>query len=223
MGVALFDLDRTLLDINSGRSWAVTQWREGRIGVRDLLWAGWWLVRYELGHEDGLDQAMEAAARSVVGEREASLDARVRRWFDAEIRHHLRPGARAALDRHRERGDRLVLATSGSIYAARAAVAAFGLDEPVATTLEVVDGRFTGRLTILAMGEGKTRAVREWADRAGHDLSEATFYTDSTSDRTLLEAVGHPRVVAPDRSLARLAAARGWPVEDWGTTVPSRG
>ncbi len=216
MALALFDLDRTLLDLNSGRSWAVTQWREGRIRARDLLWAGYWLVRYELGHDDGLDEAMEAAARSVAGEPEVELESRVRAWFAREILGHLRPGARAALDAHRQRGDTLVLATSGTIYAARAAVEAFGLDHPVATTLEVVDGRFTGRFGVLAIGEGKTRAVRDWASKAGFDLAEATFYTDSSSDRTLLEAVGDPRVVAPDRSLARLAEARGWPVEDWG-------
>jgi HAD superfamily hydrolase (TIGR01490 family) len=224
VALALFDLDRTLLDVNSGRSWATSQWREGRIGARDLVWAAYWLIRYELGHESGLDAAMEAAARTVVGERESALEERVQRWFDREIRHHLRPGARAALAHHRARGDHLVLATSGTVYAARVAVAAFGLDAPVATTLEVVDGKLTGRFTALAMGEGKTRAVRAYAEARGDSLAEATFYTDSSSDRTLLEAVGHPRVVAPDRALARLAAQRGWPVEDWGlATDPSGG
>lgn len=216
MALALFDLDRTLLDVNSGRSWAVSQWREGRIRASDLAWAAYWLLRYELGHDAGLDVALEAAARSVAGEREADLEARVNTWFAREIHGRLRPGARAALAAHRARGDTLVLATSGSIYAARAAVAAYGLDDQVATTLEVVDGRFTGRLTVSAIGPGKTRAARAWAARAGFDLADAWFYTDSASDRSLLEAVGRPRVVAPDRALARLAAARGWVVEDWG-------
>ena len=216
MRLALFDLDRTLLDVNSGRLWAVSQWREGRIGTTDLAWAGYWLVRYGLGFDGGLNQAMEAAARTVAGEEERVLEARVRAWFAAEVRQRLRPGARAALDRHRERGDRLVLATSGSIYAARAASDAFGLDDQIATTFEVREGRLTGRIDVLAIGHGKTEAVRAYAAREGHDLREASFYTDSASDRTLLMEVGEPRVIDPDRALARLARERGWQVEDWG-------
>ncbi|MCB9683811.1 MAG: HAD-IB family hydrolase [Alphaproteobacteria bacterium] len=215
-GIALFDLDRTLLDCNSGRLWAMAEWRAGRITSRDLAWAMGWLVRYGLGFEGGLNQAMEAAATTIIGETEEALDARVRRWFDHEVRHRLRPGARTSLQRHRERGDRLVLATSGSIYAARAAADAFGLDEVVATTFEVVDGRFTGRIEVLAIADGKTRAVREWAERTGADLARASFYTDSASDRTLLEVVGDPRVVHPDRALRRIAGQKGWPIEDWG-------
>ncbi len=216
MALALFDLDRTLIDVNSGRLWATAQWREGRIGTTDLMWAAYWLVRYGLGNDDGLNEAMEAAARTVQGEEEALLDARVRAWFAKEVRHHLRPGARAALDGHRARGDHLVLATSGSIYAARAATEAFGLDDQIATTLQVENGRLTGRLGVLAIGHGKTLAVEDWARSSGYDLAEATFYTDSASDRTLLQRVGNPRVVAPDRALARLAATHRWPIEDWG-------
>ncbi|MCA9493353.1 MAG: HAD-IB family hydrolase [Myxococcales bacterium] len=218
-GVALYDLDRTLLDCNSGRLWAMAEWRAGRITSRDLAWAMGWLVRYGLGFEGGLHQAMEAAATTIVGETEEALDARVRGWFDREVRHRLRPGARASMQRHRERGDRLVLATSGSIYAARAAAEAFGLDEVVATTFEVVDGRFTGRIDILAIADGKTAAVREWAERTGADLARASFYTDSASDRTLLEVVGDPRVVHPDRALRRIAGQKGWPIEDWGASA----
>lgn len=213
--LALFDLDRTLLDCNSGRLWAMAEWRDGRITTRDLAWAMAWLGRYGLGFEGGLKGAFEAATGTIVGAREEELDARIRGWFDREVCHRLRPGALEALRRHRDAGDRLVLATSGSIYAAQAAAERFGLDDVVATRFEVADGRFTGRITTLAIAEGKTEAVRAWAEDGGHALADAAFYTDSMSDRTLLEAVGEPVVVHPDRALRRLAATRGWRVELW--------
>lgn len=221
MSVALFDLDRTLIDVNSGHLWVRHEWREGNIGVRQAAWAGWWLLRYRLGRVEGLDGVFEAAARAIAGESESALEARVERWFDQEVRRHLRPGGRAALERHREAGDRLVLATSGTLYAARAAAAAFGLDDVVCTELEVVDGVFTGQVGVLAVGRGKLDAVAAWAAREGVSLADCAFYSDSYTDVTLLEAVGTPVVVHPDGKLRRAAAERGWPVEDWGFADPS--
>ncbi|MEZ4236895.1 MAG: HAD-IB family hydrolase [Myxococcota bacterium] len=215
--LALFDLDRTLLDCNSGRLWMLHEWRARRIGLRDVAWGSYWLVRYGLGQEDGLDEAMQTAVRSVVGLPEAELDARVREWFAREVRHRLRRGATAALERHRAAGDRLVLATSGTLYVARAAAEAFGFTDVVCTRLEVDDaGRLTGRLHTLAVGRAKEVAVRAWAEAEGADLAGATFYTDSASDLALLEAVARPVAVHPDRALRRLAVARGWAIEDWG-------
>lgn len=216
MAVALFDLDRTLIDCNSAALWAYAEWRAGRITWRDGVWASYWLSRYGLGLSDGIEAAMEAAVQSVTGAEESDLDARIRTWFDLQIRHRLRRGAPDVLARHRAAGDRLVLATSGTWYAARAAADAYGLDDVVATRLEAVDGRLTGRIATMCLGPGKLRAVEAWADVQGVDLQDATFYTDSTSDLTLLERVAHPIVVNPDRALRRIALARRWPVVDWG-------
>jgi HAD superfamily hydrolase (TIGR01490 family) len=217
-GVALFDLDRTLLDCNSGRLWVAAEWREGRISTRDLAWAGYWLARYSLGLDDGLEQVFDTAVASLQGISEDELDSRVRLWFEREVRHRLRPGGLRALEHHRERGDRLVLATSGTLYAARAAQEAYQLDDIVCTRFEVRDGVFTGRVSDLAVGAAKADRVREWATEEGVELSSCSFYTDSATDLALLEEVGQPRVVHPDRTLARTARQRGWPILDWGTT-----
>ncbi len=217
MALALFDLDWTLLDVNSGRLWVRAEWRAGRLRLREVAWASWWLARYSLGFASGLDAVFEAAVQGLEGQSEAELEARVEAWFQAEVRRHLRPGARAALSRHRERGDRLVIATSGTTYAARAAAAAFGLDAFVSTELEVDEGRlFTGRIATLAVGAGKRLAVEAWAEREGERLDDATFYTDSYTDLALLERVAHPVAVHPDRKLRRVARARGWPIAHWG-------
>lgn len=183
-----------------------------------MAWASYWLLRYSLGLDEGLEQVFDVAVARLAGDDEAELEARVRAWFEQEVVHRIRPGGAEALARHRERGDRLVLATSGTWYAARAAQDAYGLDEVVATTLEVEQGRFTGRVDQLALGRAKADAVRAWARRSGVALEACTFYTDSATDLPLLLEVGEPVVVHPDRALAREARRRGWPVLDWGTT-----
>jgi HAD superfamily hydrolase (TIGR01490 family) len=216
--VALFDLDRTLLDCNSGRLWVAAEWREGRLGARDVAWASWWLLRYSVGIGEGLEAVFATAVATLADSREDELAARTDRWFDGEVAQRLRPGARKVLDAHRAAGDRVVLATSGSHYSALAAQRLWGFDDLVATRFEVVDGRFTGRIASLAYGAAKAARVVEWAHAEGVDLTECTFYTDSITDLDLMERVGRPVAVNPDRRLERVARARGWTVADWGTS-----
>ncbi len=215
MSVALFDLDGTILDCNSGRLWLTAEWRAGRLSSRDAVWGAWWLGRYALGLGAGLDRVFEVAVQQLAGSEEAELDARTRVWFEREVKPRVRRGALRALAAHRAAGDRLVLATTSSLYAARAAAEAFGLDEIVCTRFEVVDGRFTGRISEPALGDAKASRVFEWAERQGVSLAQCTFYTDSATDLRLLAAVGRPVAVEPDRVLRREASRRGWPVVSW--------
>jgi putative phosphoserine phosphatase/1-acylglycerol-3-phosphate O-acyltransferase len=218
VAAALFDLDRTLLDCNSGRLWVAHEWRAGRIGVRDAAWAAWWLAKYSLGVSGDMVEVFETAVAAYAGEDETVIRERTAQWFDAECAGRLRPGAESALRAHREKGDRLVLATSGTLYSALAALETFGLDDAVCTRMEVAaDGRFTGKVASLAYGDAKLDRAREWAEQNGESLADCAFYTDSVTDAALLDAVGRPVVVNPDPRLARLAAERGWPVVDGGT------
>jgi HAD superfamily hydrolase (TIGR01490 family) len=213
--LVLFDLDRTLIDVNSGALWIVAEWRAGRISWRQLAFASYWLGLYSLGREGGLEEAINAAVTALVGADEAELEARVRAWFERDIRHRTRPGAVEAIRRHREAGDTLVIATSGTTYAAEAAAEAWGLDAVVATRLEAVDGRLTGRIARSCVGASKATAVEEWVRGEGHDLASAVFYTDSATDLELMLRVAEPVAVHPDRVLRRIASQRGWPIERW--------
>lgn len=219
MAVALFDLDRTLIDCNSGRLWLALEWREGRVGIRDAAWASYILLQYSLGYGE-LDAAYNAAVAKYAGIPEVDIDTRTRDWFAREVAHRLRPGARAAVEQHRKQGDRLVIATSSTMYAGQQAAAAFGFETTIASRFEVADdGRFTGKVSHSAFGANKLTRVAEWAEREGVLLSDCTFYTDSASDLALMEKVGHPVAVNPDRALAKIAVARNWPIVDWGLSV----
>ena len=217
MALALFDLDRTLIDCNSGRLWVALEWREGNLSIWEAARGFGWLLRYSLGDHD-MRHAFEGAVARLEGQSEAEIERRTADWFNDEVAHRIRPGARRALDWHRERGDRLVIATTSSPYAARSARRAFALDDYVSSEFEVREGLFTGRVSRSCLGEGKAVAVAQYAQQLGQSLEDAWFYTDSVSDRALLERVGHPVVVHPDRKLAVLAVEQGWPVEDWGVS-----
>jgi len=212
---ALFDLDRTLIDCNSGWLWMLSERRAGRLPLWMTVWGGWWLFRYSLGYCD-LAEAYAKAVSRLKGLPEESIRQRTQVWFSEQVQPRLRPGAQQVLRRYRDEGVRLVVATSSSLYAAQAAQQAFGLDDAIATVFEVQDEVFTGRLHASAYGDAKATRAQEWAEAAGVSLQECAFFTDSISDIALLELVGFPVVVNPDRKLAAMASSRGWPIEDWG-------
>lgn len=217
MGIAFFDLDRTLLCRNSGVLWLRAELRAGHIGLGQAARAALWLSRYHLG-ATGLDAALGEAIATLAGQDEATLRERTARFYTREVQGLYRPGGREAVARHRAAGHRLVLLTSSSNYLSEPVLGELGLHEALCCRFEVDPaGRFTGRPAgVLAFGEGKLTLARDCAARQGVSLAECSFYTDSLSDLPVLEAVGHPVAVHPDPRLRRLAQQRGWAVEDWG-------
>eukprot|EP00276_Gloeochaete_wittrockiana_P007550 CAMPEP_0184646600 /NCGR_PEP_ID=MMETSP0308-20130426/3305_1 /TAXON_ID=38269 /ORGANISM="Gloeochaete witrockiana, Strain SAG 46.84" /LENGTH=407 /DNA_ID=CAMNT_0027076775 /DNA_START=1 /DNA_END=1224 /DNA_ORIENTATION=- len=215
--VVFFDLDRTLIDCNSANLWLVHEIRNGNVSVADAARGAYWLIKYRLGH-GGAEKPYQDAVSRLTGQSEAELSARAQKWFMSRVIPRLRPGAAEAIRAHREAGDRLVLATSGTTYAADSAIQNFGLDDYVCTRFEVVDGRFTGKIASFAYGVAKAHRVQEWADENEVDLKESVFYTDSVTDLDLLEMVGYPVIVNPDGPLRRIARERNWPIVDWGRT-----
>lgn len=218
-GTAFFDLDRTLLDCNSARLWVQEEWRNGAIGLREVTWAAWWLGRYSLGLEAGLEDVLETAVARLEGQSEDEMRVKVNAWFARDLVHRLRPGGALALKRHRDQGDRLVLATSSSPYVGAAACKAFGLHDLICTRFQVVDGIFTGAVSEMALGPAKADRAREWAAEAQVDLSTCAFYTDSHTDLALMDAVGNPVAVNPDRRLRMQAIENSWSIQDWGKST----
>ena len=215
MAVAFFDLDSTLLEVNSAKLWVRREYRLGRMSWIAATRAGLWMFLYKLGltgHEDALLKAISTLA----GKQEAEMAAEVQTFWDEEIDHRVRPGAISALEAHRQAGDRLVLLTSSSPYMSRAAVAALDLDDWISTRFEVVDGVFTGGAVLpLCYLTGKLHWARQYAEEHGFTMEEAAFYTDSIADVSVLEHVGRPFCVHPDRELEASAQRNAWPVLDW--------
>jgi len=213
---AFFDLDRTLIDVNSALLYAKHEFRNRRISVWMVLKTAFWSLLYHLSILN-MEDAYKHAARHYIGEDDDTLEKLSSRWFQTEVAHRLQPGAQLALAHHRERGEPLVLLSNTSCYVARAAISEYGLDDWLANQFPLDDsGRLTGALVSpLCYGEGKVTHAERWAQENDIDLETSTFYTDSLSDLPMLERVGNPRIVNPDPRLRRLARRRKWPILDW--------
>lgn len=135
--------------------------------------------------------------------------------FDQAIRPTIHPGSRQLVERNRASGCHLVLVSGELDIALKPVVRYFGFDELLSNSLIFEDGVATGKVRQpLLAGLEKVTLMTEKCRTLGADIGEALAYSDSFSDVPMLEAVGHPTAVNPDRRLLRVARERGWPVLD---------
>jgi phosphoserine phosphatase len=97
-----------------------------------------------------------------------------------------------------------------------------GVEDVLATRAEIRDGRYTGRLDFYCYRDDKAEAIRRLAEEQGIDLERSFAYSDSVTDLPMLESVGNPVAVNPDRELRRLAQQRGWRIRDFRRPVRLR-
>jgi len=213
---AFFDMDLTLVAANTAWLYVRHLRREGYASRRQLARALFWSVRYRLGSIE-IDRVYEDAVRSMAGRTEETEYRLAMGCFEAGVRSRISEQGRRTVEGHREQGHRLVVLTGSPIYGAKPVAAALGIEHVISTELEVRDGAFSGRVVPpLCYGQGKVDKALGFARRHGVDLTRSYFYTDSHTDLPMLEAVGHPRAVNPDRRLRREATRRGWPVLRFG-------
>ena len=127
------------------------------------------------------------------------------------------------IEEHRVAGRRVFIVSASPEEIVEPLADHLEVDEAIASRARIDDeGCYTGEMEFYAYGEQKAVAMREIAEREGIDLSASWAYSDSASDLPMLEAVGHPVVVNPDRDLARVARERQWEVRKFERPVRLR-
>lgn len=216
---AFFDLDRTLIRGSANYPLAIAAFRSGRVPWRELLDD---TVNAIAFHRHGSTDAGSAALRerilrAVKGIRQDDIVHLADSVVPGLIRRIIPQSARLLAAHHGLGEDRVVVSASPVELVGRFAQA-IGLEGAVATRSELDEhGRYTGRLSgEFCYGPGKVIEMEKLAAERGYDLDRSYAYSDSMSDLPMLERVGHPVVVNPDRQLRTLARRRGWPVVELG-------
>jgi HAD superfamily hydrolase (TIGR01490 family) len=212
-GAAFFDLDRTLIRRSSMLALAPTLRRQGLIGWRSLARATAWHAVYLIRGVSSrqLSQVADQTFRLMAG------------WpveeFRALIAEQIEPLAALAfpdaisrMRAHQRRGERAIVVSASLVDLVEPLAVRLGLDGAIASRATIREGRYTGQVEAFLHGPAKAAAVRDYAAKHGVDLAASSAYTDSRSDIELLQTVGHPFAVNPDRALGRTARARNWPV-----------
>lgn len=216
--LTLFDLDCTLLPIDSDHAWGEFTTRLGWTDAgefkrrNDAFYA-----QYQAGTLD-IHEYVRFATAAVRrrGPREAA--AAQQRFLREVIAPAVTPQARALVREHQQAGDAVVIITATNEFVTRPIARAFGVEELIAIELaRAPDGWISGEIRgTPSFREGKVQRVADWLGARGLDWRDAdiTFYSDSMNDLPLLERARHPVATNPDPRLRALAAQRGWRVLD---------
>lgn len=215
VSAAFFDMDHTVLRSDTGTSWMKFLRRRGELSRAGLMRALWWSVLYKAAVLD-LEALATRLTAGLAGQAEADMVAKCEVWYAADVAPMVSPAARHAIEHHRRAGDRVVLATGATQYAAEAVAAGLGIGHTLCSRLEVIDGRFTGRMATMCFGAHKVTVAERFAAEHGIDLARSTFYSDSYNDLPMLARVGTAVAVNPDVRLWRHARRTGWRIEQWG-------
>ncbi|MDP8970525.1 MAG: HAD-IB family hydrolase [Actinomycetota bacterium] len=214
---AFFDLDRTLMSGSSAYYFGKASYREGLVPLKRLLEDAWNGVVFKLfGASDAKSAVLRDRILESVAGHEAETFQRVSSAVVEQLLARIRPEAQGLLDMHEEAGRDVYIISASPVEIVAELARALGLAGGLGTESEIVDGAYTGRLVgPFCYGDGKAEAVRKLVADRGYDLARCYAYADSASDLPILQLVGHPVAVNPDRSLMSVAHRRGWPVVEF--------
>jgi len=211
---AFFDLDKTIIAKSSALAFSRPFYQGGLINRRAVLKSAYAQFVFLVG---GADHDQMEKMREYLSALTRGWNVQQVREIVAETLHGLidpiiYDEAASLIEQHHAAGRDVVIVSSSGSEVVEPIGELLGADHVIATRLKIEDGRYTGDIEYYAYAENKAAAIRELAEAEGYDLANCYAYSDSATDLPLLEAVGHPSAVNPDRALRKEALAREWPV-----------
>jgi HAD superfamily hydrolase (TIGR01490 family) len=221
---AFFDLDKTIIAKSSTLAFSRSFYQGGLINRRAVLRSAYAQFVYLAG---GADHDQIERMRRYLSSLCAGWDVSQVKDIVAETLHDLidpliYDEAATLMEEHHLADRVVVIVSSSGAEVVEPIGQMLGADRVIATRLQVEDGRYTGELEFYAYGDNKAAAIQEMAETEGIDLSRSYAYSDSFTDLPMLEVVGHPYAVNPDRALRKECAQRGWPVLVFSKPVSMR-
>jgi HAD superfamily hydrolase (TIGR01490 family) len=211
---AFFDLDKTIIAKSSTLAFGRSFYQGGLINRRAVLKTAYAQFVYLAG---GADHDQMERMRQYLSDMCTGWDVGQVREIVAETLHDLidpliYQEAADLIAQHKQAGRDVIIVSSSGAEVVEPIGEMVGADRVIATRMVEEDGRYTGEIAFYAYADNKATAIKELAESEGYDLGESYAYSDSATDLPMLEAVGHPYAVNPDRALRKEAGSREWPV-----------
>ena len=221
---AFFDLDKTIVARSSPLALGRSFFSAGLITRSSLLKSIYAQFVFHLmgADESKMEKMREEAAKLTSGWEQEKVREVVTEVLEEVISPLIYAEALELIHDHRAAGRLICIVSSSPEEIVEPLAGMLGVDRWIATKPKVEGGRYTGELEFYAYGPAKAEAMVELATELGVDLEGSFAYTDSPTDLPMLEAVGNPVAVNPDRALRRIAQERGWRIESFRNPVSLR-
>jgi HAD superfamily hydrolase (TIGR01490 family) len=221
---AFFDLDKTIIAKSSTLAFSRPFYDGGLLSRRAVLRSAYAQFMFAAS---GADHDQLEKMRNYLTDMITGWDVDVVRQSVAETLHAIIDPivfdeAVELIENHHAAGRDVVIVSASGTEVVQPIGEMLGADHIVATRLVEEDGRYTGEVEYYAYGPNKAKAMKELADQHGYDLATSFAYSDSETDAPMLEIVGHPFAVNPDKALRRMAEENGWPILTFTSPVSMR-
>ncbi|MDH3607144.1 MAG: HAD-IB family hydrolase [Acidimicrobiia bacterium] len=224
MDAAFFDLDKTIIAKSSTLAFRRHMYKAGLLNRRTLLRmavAQFFYVLFGADHSQ-MERVREALMALIKGWDSRQLKEIVAETLEDVVAPLVYAEALFLIDEHHREGRKVIIVSSSPTEIVEPLAHYLGVDDVIATRAGVDErGLYTGELEFYAYGPTKAEALQELAAN-GLDLSASYAYSDSHTDLPLLEAVGNPVAVNPDRELRKVAEERDWPIREFDLAVDLR-
>lgn len=216
MALALFDLDNTLLADDSDFLWGCYLVEKGLVDKSTYDEANQhFYAQYKQGTLD-IYEFLAFSLQPLTQFSMTELDQLHKEFMQKHIHSVMTQKGSAQIQHHREQGDTIVIITATNSFVTGPIAKAFKVDDLIATEPEIIDGRYTGKVTgTPCFQEGKITCLNQWLENSSHNLENSTFYSDSHNDLALLERVTKPVAVDPDELLKATALERNWEIRSF--------
>ncbi len=221
---AFFDLDKTIIAKSSTLAFSRSFYRGGLINRRSVLRSGYAQFVFLAG---GASHDQIERMRRYLSEQATGWDVQTVKDIVAQTLHHIvdpivYDEAVGLIEQHHAEGHDVVIVSTSGAEVVEPIGEMLGADRVIATKMVQDAGRYTGEIAFYAYGVNKVIAIEELAEKEGYALASSYAYSDSASDIPMLQIVGHPYAVNPDKTLRKAAAEQGWPVLDFVKPVRLR-
>ena len=219
---AFFDLDKTVIAKSSTLAFTGKLYKAGMLGRKALLRAGIGQLMFVIfgADHDQLAKARDAMLELTKGWDKAEIDRLVRETLEEVVAPLVYAEALFLIDEHLREGRRVFIVSASPDEIVRPLAEYIGITDVIATKAKIdAEGRYTGEVEMYAYGPAKAEAVEKVAAEEGISLAESYAYSDSATDLPLLELVGNPHAVNPDKELREVAEERDWPILDFRRQV----
>ena len=214
---AFFDFDGTVIYGYSATTYLREQIKRGDVTAKQLLELTKTMTQFGMGNM-GFSAMMTVASQYLAGINESDYLEFAEQLYKKHIAKLIYPESRALIEAHLKKGHTVALVSAATPYQIMPAARELGIEHVKCSHLEVSDGKFTGSMVQpTCYGMGKVDAAEQLAAEHGIEISQSYFYSDSDEDIQLLDFVGNPRPLNPNKRLRRIARGRGWPVQDFNS------
>ena len=219
---AFSDLDKTIIATSSAFAFGREFMHNGLITTSEALQMSLAKATYMIA---GQSSEQMDATRDQLASLVAGWSVEQVRTIASETMHNvvtpaIYAEARELIAFHRNAGHDVIIISASASHLVDLIAEELGIDQVVATELEVEDGRFTGEILFYCKGDAKAQAITDLAAENNYDLSVSYAYSDSATDIPMLQAVGNPIAVNPDRAMKKAALENGWEIRTFRDPVP---